>query len=421
MTAPLPRPSEFAKHFQLDPGLVFLNHGSFGATPTVVHDAQRRFMAEIERDPVAFFVERLDSELDKARAALAPILGCSTADFVFLPNATQAIATVFDNLAGMLKPGDEVLANSHEYPACMNNLRKVAARAGATVVVPELPFPVASADELAAAVLAKVTERTRFALVSHTTSPSGLILPVEKICKALESRGVVTIVDGAHGVGFTPLGIEAYGCSYYTTNCHKWMCAPKGTAVLYVRKDRQQRPYAGASGPFRPMILSNMAEKPKPGRSDFHKEFDYIGTTDMSAIMALVTTAEFLKGILPGGVNELMKRNHALVIQGRDAICRKLGVPVPTPDGLLGSLSTIPLPRHPADLAERLGKRPSRYHDALQDRLLKEWKIQVPLWSAPPGSPNRVVRISAQIYNTLEQYEYLATALKEELAAEARQ
>lgn len=420
MPLPLPRPSEFARHFQLDPGMVFLNHGSFGATPRIVHDAQRGFMAEIERDPVAFFVERLSDEFDKARAAIAPLLGCGTGDIVFVPNATQAVATVLDNLAPMLKPGDEVLANTHEYPACMNNLRRIAGRAGATVVVPELPFPVKSADELAGAILGSVTPRTRVAMISQTTSPSGLVLPITKIVRALEDRGIITIVDGAHGVGFTPLDIASYGCSYYTTNCHKWLCTPKGVAVLYVREDRRGAPYPGAGGAFRPMVLSNMAEKPRPGRSHFHTEFDYVGTTDVSAIMTIAPTIAFLQGLVPGGLAGVMERNHALVIRGRDTICRVLGTEPAAPDALLGSLATIPLPRHPAELAARLAQRPTRYHDALQDRLVQHWKIQVPLWSAPPGSPNRVVRISAQIYNTPEQYEYLAGALREELAGEAR-
>lgn len=421
MTLPTPpRPSEFISHFQLDPGLVFLNHGSFGSTPTVVHDAQRRFMAQIERDPVSFYVEQLAPEMNKARAAIAPVLGAAPDDFAFMPNATQAVATILDNLAPMLKPGDELLTNSHEYPACLNNLRRVAARAGATVVTPELPFPVASADQLAEAMLSKVTPRTRLAMFSHTTSPSGLLLPVQTLVSSLESRGIICIVDGAHGLGFVPLTTEALGCSYYTTNCHKWLCAPKGTAVLYVRKDRRDAPYPGAADAFRPMVLSNNAARPRPGRNHFHTEFDYIGTTDPTAIMALEPTVKFLTTLLPGGVNELMRRNHELVIRGRDAICAALGVEPPAPDSMLGALATIPLPRHPPELAARLAARPSRFHDALQDRLLSHWKIQVPLWAAPPGSPNRVVRIAAQIYNTPEQYDYLAKALKEELAGESR-
>ncbi len=419
MTLSLPKPSPLSRHFQLDPGLVFLNHGSFGATPTVVHDAQRRFMAEIERDPVGFFVEKLEGEYDKARTALTPLLGCAPADFVFVPNATQAVATILDNLAPMLKPGDEVLADTHEYPACMNNLRRVAARTGAVVVAPELPFPAKSGEELAQAILSKVTSRTKIALVSHTTSPSGLVLPIKRIVHELESKGIVTIVDGAHGVGFVHLDIPSYGCSYYTTNCHKWLCTSKGTAVLYARPDRRHAAFNGG-GDFRPMILSNKAETPKAGRPHFHTEFDYIGTTDVSAIMAITTAVDFLKGVMPGGIEGLMRHNHELVIKGRDVICNALGVEPPAPNELLGAMATIHLPKHSPERAAMLAQRHSKYHDALQDRLVHHWKIQVPLWSAPPGSPNRTVRISAQIYNAVEQYEYLAKVLKEELAAESK-
>lgn len=414
----IPSPSPHARHFQLDPDLVYLNHGSFGAVPRVVHDAQRAYQARIERDAVTFFVEQIDAEMDKARAGVAPLLNVSPADIAFVPNATQGVATVLDNIAPMLRPGDELLANTHEYPACLNNLRRVAARTGAVVVAADLPFPVASPEQITDAMLARATPRTKLALISHTTSPSGLVLPVTQIVRALEDRGVLTLVDGAHGIGFVPVDLPAIGCSFYTTNCHKWLCAPKGTALLYVRADRRARPFPGASDHFRPMVLSNNAEKPKPGRDQFHTEFDYLGTADPSAIMALPDAVRFMDGLLPGGLPAVMRHNRDLVLAGRRILCERLGVVPPAPESMLGPLCTLHLPRHPADLAARLAARPSLYHDALQDAILARWKVQVPLWSAPIGSPNRVVRISGQVYNTPEQYEYLAQALLAELAAE---
>lgn len=415
-TPPIPPASDAARLFQLDPTLVFLNHGSFGSTPREIHAAQHQAQAHVERDPVRFFVEELDGAMDAARDALAPLLRASPGDLAFFPNATQAVATALDNLAPMLRPGDEVLATEHEYPACMNNLRRVAARAGARVVTAPVPFPLTSPEEVEREVLSRVTDRTRIALISHVTSSSGLVLPLAKLCGTLESRGVVTVADGAHGIGFVPLDLPSLGCSYYATNCHKWLFAPKGVAVLWCRPDRRAAAFPGG-GPVRPMVLSNNAEKPKPGRDQFRTEFDYVGTTDLSAILTLPACVAFASRVA-GGFDALMARNRALALEGRDIILRALGVPAPAPDIMLSALSTIPLPRHDPDRAARLAARPSLYHDALQDILIRRWRIQVPVWSTPPGSPNRVVRISAQIYNTRAQYEHLAAALLAELQAE---
>jgi isopenicillin-N epimerase len=410
--------SDHARHFQLDPNIVFLNHGSFGAVPRVVHEEQARWKAEIELDPVRFFVERMDAGMDAARAALAPVIACDPQDLAFATNATQAVATVLENLRPMLRPGDELLADTHEYPACMNNLQRLADRTGAKVVSAEMPMPIASADQLVDSILSKVTPRTRLAMLSHTTSPSGLVLPIERIVKELEGRGVITLIDGAHGVGFVPLDLPAIGCSFYTSNCHKWLCGPKGSAFLYVRADRRKEVFPGAGDGLRPLSLSNMAITGKPGRSKLHTEFDYVGTADPTPFLALPKAVEFLSTLLPGGIGGVMSANHQLVLKGRSILCSRLGIEPPAPDSMLGALCTLFLPPHTPERAARLAARPTMYADALQDLLLSKWGIQVPVWSAPAGSSNRVVRISAQVYNRPEQYEYLAEALAEELAAE---
>lgn len=414
-----PAYSKFIEHFQLDRDIVFLNHGSFGSVPGVVHAEQARWQARIERDPVRFFVEHLDAAMDSAREALAPALGCGTDQLAFVPNATQGVATVLDNLRPMLRPGDELLTCSHEYPACLHNLRRLAERTGAVVVSAEMPFPLASAEEAANAVLSRVTDRTRLAMLSHTTSPSGLVMPIQQIVSRLEAHGVITLVDGAHGVGFVPLKLESMGCSYYTTNCHKWLCGPKGSAVLYARRDRRDAAYPGGEA-LRPMVLSNMALTGKPGRLKFHTEFDYVGTADPTAYLALPAAINFLSSLMPGGLDAIMASNRQLALKGREILCHALGVEAPAPVDMLAALCTLPLPVHEPERRARLSARPTRYADALQDVLLDEWGIQVPVWSAPAGSGNRVLRISAQVYNTPEQYEYLAKAVAEELEAERR-
>jgi isopenicillin-N epimerase len=410
MTAALPARSPFASHWAHDPGIVFLNHGSFGATPRAVLEAQNALRARLEAEPVAFFVEHITGLIDASRAALGQMLGADPACIAPVPNATVGVATVLHNLK--LAPGDEILINDHEYPACCNNARHVAAMRGAKVVSAELPFPMPSPEAIVEAIMAKVTARTRVVMISHVTSSSGAILPIERLIPELHRRGIETLIDGAHAPGFTPFNLSALKPTYYTANCHKWICSPKGSAFLYVDPAKREG--------FRPIVLSNNAEKPKPGRSQFLTEFDYVGTTDQTAFLAIPDAIRFMSGLLRGGWSELMASNRALLLEGRRILCDALGITPPIPESMLGCLCTMPLPSHAPDVQARVLARPSPrgYHDAMQDILLEKWKIQVPLWNV--AGKTRVFRISAQIYNTREQYEYLARALREELAAEAK-
>ncbi len=397
------------EHFSLDPTLTFLNHGSFGATPRAVQAAQDAVRALMEKEPVAFFVEHLWPGMDRVREAIGAFVHAEPACIAPVPNATVGVATAVAAVG--LGAGDEILINDHEYPACMNGVRREAARVGATVVTAEIPFPIPSSEAAARAILERVTPRTRAVLISHITSSSGAMLPVERLVPALRAKGIETIVDGAHAPGFVrDLNIGRLAPTYYVANCHKWICSPKGSAFLYV--DRAKR------DAVRPLVLSNNAEKPRAGRDQFLTEFDYVGTGDVSAVMCIPDAIAFMGSLLPGGWAEVMRRNHALAREGRDLLCGALGVSPAVPDEMVGCISTIPLPAAEAGLAARLAQRPSKYHDALQDRLIEKWRIQVPVWSV--AGKTRVFRISAQVYNTMEQYAYLAHALKEELAAEAR-
>lgn len=412
----LPSPSEFWKNWALDPDVVYLNHGSFGACPRAVLDAQTRLRERMEREAVKFFVQDMDALMDESRQALAAFVRCRAEDLVFVPNATTGVATVLMNLQGVLGDGDEILMTGHEYPACMNSMRRTGQRTGARVVSVALPFPLKSPDEVVAAVMNAVTPRTRVLLISHVTSPSGIILPVERIVADLERRGVMCIVDGAHAPGHVAhLNLAALGASFYTANCHKWVCSPKGSALLHIREDRQ----GIFGGGFRPLALSNFAEKGKAGRKQLWTEFDYVGTGDLTPYMSIAAALRTMGAMVPGGWSEVMSRNNELVVSARRMLCRELGVEPPAPEVMIGSLATLFLPAQAADRTARLLSRPSKYHDALQDVLVEKHKIQVPLWSIA-GDGRRLFRISAQLYNSMEQYEYLAAALKEELAAEAR-
>jgi isopenicillin-N epimerase len=410
----MPAGSALATHWRLDPSTCYLNHGSFGACPAAVLEAQRRYRDVMEADAVRFFVELQDELMDATRRSLAKVVGAPVECVARVPNATFGVATAMDCLVrtGRLGSGDEILVPTHEYPACKNNIGRMAEGAGVRVVPVELPFPCESEDEIVRAILGSVTARTRAALISHVTSASGMVLPIERLVSALEAGGVRVIVDGAHSVGMVPLALEQLGASFFTANCHKWLCTPKGSAFLYVRAD--------LVGETRPLVLSNRAFSPKPGRPQLWTEFDYCGTDDPTAWIATKDAIEYVGGLLGdgGGWPEIMRRNRTMCLQGREIVCRALGVRPPVPESMVGSIATIVMPDHPKELSERLAKRPSAYHDALQDALLRKHGIQVPIWGLA-GKPERFVRVSAQLYNTVEQYEYLARALREELAAEA--
>jgi isopenicillin-N epimerase len=397
--SPHPSPVEgspFAHLWALDPSITFLNHGSFGACPRPVLAAQQRWRERLEAEPVRFMVRELEPALDAARAALADFVGARPDDLVFVPNATTGVNTV---LAGLpLAPGDELLVTDHGYNACRNALERVAARRGARVVVVRVPFPLHDAGQVLAPLLAAAGPRTKLLLVDHVTSQTGLVLPVERIVPELQARGIDVLVDGAHAPGMLPLHLDELGAAYYTGNCHKWLCAPKGAALLHVRADRQ----AGVL----PLVTSHGANSPRTDRSRFQLEFGWTGTDDPTACLSVPDALAFLGGLLPGGWPALMAANRALARRARDLLCDALAVPAPAPDAMLGSLASVPLPDGPRDAP------PGPFGlDPLQEALFREQRIEVPVfaWSAPP---RRLLRVAAQAYNSPAQYERLASVLR---------
>jgi isopenicillin-N epimerase len=392
-----------AAHWPLDPRVVFLNHGSFGACPRDVLDHQSALRAELEAEPVRFLSRELDDRLDVARAALAAFLGADADDLAFVTNATSGVNAVLRSR--VWSAGDELLTTDHAYRACRNALDYVATHSGARVVVAPLPFPLGSPDEVVEAVLAKVTPRTRLALLDHVTSPTGLVLPIERLIAELSGRGVEVLVDGAHAPGMVPLDLNALGATYYSGNCHKWLCAPKGSAFLWTRHDRQPD--------VRPLTISHGATATYPGRSRFRMEFDWTGTSDPTAWLTVPRAIEYVGSLVPGGWPAVMARNRALALQARRLVSERVGTKPPCPESMVGSLAVILLPDGvTAGIAWR---RP----DPIQARLFDGWGIEVPVMSWP-APPQRHVRISAQLYNERAHYVRLAEALTKELAAERR-
>ena len=383
----------------IDPQVVFLNHGSFGACPRPVLEFQRTLQDRMERQPLQFLHRDIEGLLDSARHALAEFLGADADNLVFVANATGGVNTVLRSLE--FKPGDELLTTDQEYNACRNALDVVAARSGATVVVAPLPFPLPSPDYAVEAVLSRATSRTRLALLDHVTSQTGMVLPLARQVAELSVRGIDTLVDGAHAPGMVPLNLRAIGAAYYTGNCHKWLCGPKAAGFLHVQPERQKL--------IRPLAISHGANAPRTDRSRFQIEFGWTGTFDPTACLSVTEAIRFMGSLLPGGWPEIMARNRALALAARDLLCRALKINPPCPDECVGSMAAVPLPDAPP------GERPAGplYLDPLQIRLRGKYGIEVQMmhW---PAHPKRVIRVSAQLYNSLDQYQLLSDALTKE-------
>jgi isopenicillin-N epimerase len=382
-------PRHFPSLWCLDPTVAYLNHGSFGACPATVLELQAALRLEMEREPVEFLSVRLGRRLAAAREPLAAFLGAEPDNLAFVTNATSGVNAVLRSLE--FRGGDELLTTSHVYAACRKTLDYVASRSGARVVVAPLPFPIGGEDEVVAAVLAAVSPRTRLALLDHVTSPTALILPLARLVTELRARGVETLVDGAHAPGMVPLALEALGAAYYTGNAHKWLCAPKGAAFLHVRRDRQ----AG----LHPLTISHGYGH------GFLAEFDWTGTADPTAWLCIPEAIHTLGALLPGGWPELMARNHALAVAARQLLCDRFGSRAPAPESMLGSMASVPLPAPaPGSPAAQLDS------DALgawiRERGVRTWLS---------AHPRPLVRVSAQLYNDLDQFRRLAALLAEAL------
>lgn len=400
----LPQRSHLAKHWNLDPECVFLNHGSFGATPVKIREEQQKWNDLLEDEPVRFYEDLAMGFMEDARNALAEMLHCNADDLALVENATSGVNTVLRSLK--FHQGDEILVPDHAYQACRNAIDFVAQRWGATVVTVNIPFPIESPQVVLDTVMAGVSKRTVLAMIDTVTSPTGLRMPFEQLVEQLEAKGVAVLLDAAHGIGMVPLSLDALGASYTTSNCHKWICAPKGSAFLHVRNDLQHL--------IHPLTISHGMTFPLGDTTRFRHEFDWTGTRDLSAACSIPATIDYVGNMVEGGWPAIMQHNHDVVIEGRNIICERLGIEAPCPDDMIACIATLELPE-----GEDTGiplHEPDPLHKVLQDK----YGIQVPVWSweSPKG---RYIRISAQLYNHVDEYHYLADALATEFDIEQYQ
>jgi isopenicillin-N epimerase len=386
-------PRSALSDWPLDPEVIYLNHGAFGSCPRPVQQIADALRGRFERAPMQFVMREAESLIDSARAAAAALMGADGEDLVFVQNATSAVCTVLASLP--MRPGDELLVTDHAYNACRNALNLHAQRTGMSLVVARVPFRCAGPDEVLAAVMGAVTARTRLALLDHVSSPTALVFPIGELVRALTAHGVDTLIDGAHAPGMLPVDLRALGATYYAANLHKWCGVPKTAAVLYVQRDRQAN--------LHPLVIGHGANSPRTDRSRFLLEFDWTGTHDPSAVMSLPAALQYMSGLLPGGLPALRDRNHDLVVRARALLMDALDIEAPCPPEMLGAMATLPLP---ATL--------SMSAPVLYEALWRKHRIEAPVFAWPtPGRP--MLRVCAQIYNDLQQYEKLASAVRSEL------
>ena len=327
----------------LDPTVTFLNHGSFGACLRAILEVQRGWRDKLEAHPVRFLGPR---PRGPARLVAGPrsaaFVGASADDLALMPNATAGINTVLRSLR--FGSGDECWRRTT--PTTPASTRSVSPppgpRPGSSW--PAFRFPIESPDEAFDAIMAAVTPNTRLAMLEHVTSPTALVLPIERLVPALAEKGVDVLVDGAHGPGMVPLKIAELAPAYYAGTTHKWVCAPKGTAFLYVRRDRQAM--------IKPLAISNGANDTRTDRSRFRLDFDWTGTFDPTAWLTIPAAIDGLGEMLPGGWPSVIAANTQLMVKARDMLAEALHTAVQSPDSMTGSMASLRLPGGPWPRAE---------------------------------------------------------------------
>jgi len=377
-----PTAAELRREFLLDPEVAFLNHGSFGACPRPVFERYQAWQRELELEPIDFLDRRAPDLLAAARGALADYLGCAAKDVAFVENATTGVNLAARSLD--LGPDDEVLATDLEYGACDLAWQWVCRRAGARYVRAGIPLPLDDPLTLVEALFAAASDRTRVLYVSHVTSETGLVLPLEAILARARELGLVTVVDGAHAPAQVPLNLARLGADFYAGNAHKWLCAPKGAGFLHVRPEHQERVEgAVVSWGYRP-------------GGTFVERIERQGTRDPAAWLAVPEAIRFQAERDWDGVRERCRR---VALDARRELCDLLGTEPLAPEAMVVQLATVRLPHPAGDLAERLFAR---------------HRVEIPVG----GPENDLLRLSVAAYTTPQKIDRLLAALSRELDPE---
>jgi isopenicillin-N epimerase len=369
--------------FLLRPGIVFLNHGSYGACPRPVFEEYQRWQRELEEQPLEFLGRRSQELMYEARCALAKYLNTSPSNLVYITNATTGVNLLARSLK--LEPGDQILATNHEYGAIDRTWRFICHKTGAEYARVPVSLPVSNHSELIEKFWQAVTPRTRVISLSHITSATALIFPVAEICRRARDAGILTIIDGAHAPGQIPLDLEEIGADFYSGNCHKWLCAPKGAGFLYARPEVQ--------GLVEPFVVSWGWQSPETGPNTFVEWLEWQGTRDLAAFLSVPAAIKFQEeyswNVVRVQCHEMLSEYRKRINQltGQEPICPD------TPDWY-AQMATLRLPSCNAP--------------ELQRRLWVEFQVEIPhiIWEEQP-----FFRIAVQGYNTIEDLETLTAAL----------
>jgi len=394
----IPRRSNLGSHWNLKQDTIFLNHGSFGACPSEVLAHQKKLRDDLEADPINFLDVKAKKLWAEAITIFSEFINADKKGLVFVPNATTGVNTVLRSLE--LEEGDEILVLDHTYQACWNAVDYVTKRSGAKTVVTSLPFPIRGPEQIIESILRSVTKRTKIALIDTVTSPTGIRLPFEKIVEELQSKGIDVLLDAAHGPGIVSLDLNKLQAAYVTGNAHKWLCTPKGSAFLHIRQDRRDL--------IRPLSISHGASVEGNTNEKIRLEFDWTGTQDPTPWLCIPKSIEFIGSLLDDGWEGVMDHNTSLAIKARDILLDALKTPKLCPDSMIVGLSAVLLPKENIPLTSVL--EPDPFHTLLYDK----YSIQVPVFAWPHHN-RRYLRTASFLYNSVEEYEYLAEVLKKEV------
>ena len=378
--------NDLEDQFLLDPDVIFLNHGSFGATPRPVFEKYQAWQRRLEWEPVRFLDEQMPGIFATARQALSEYLHVAAGDLVYVPNTTFGVNIVARSL--VLGPGDEVLTTDHEYGAIDRTWRFMSQKRGFSYIRQPIPLPVSSAEAIVEQLWAGVTDRTRLITLSHITSNTALRLPVELICARARQAGILTLIDGAHAPGQIPLNLKRIGADFYVGSCHKWLCAPKGSAFLHTRPEKQEL--------IEPLVVGWgwSAERTFTFGSDYLDYLQWLGTSDPAAYLAVPAAIQFQADHNWPAVGDDCQ---ALLKQALARIREVTGLEALYPDdaGFYRQMAVVALPPV-ADLP------------AFKRRLLDEYRIQI---RCLQWGNRQLIRLSLQGYNTPEEIDILIEAL----------
>jgi isopenicillin-N epimerase len=409
--------------WNLPEDVAYLNHGSFGPSPIVVQESYERWTRQLEQQPMNFFIREMEPALEESLSVLADFVGTSRGNLIFVDNATFGMNIVAASTR--LDTDDEVLINDHEYGAVTRLWRRTCQQAGARLVTSKLPSPFTDPSSIVEQLFAGVTRRTKLIVVSHVTSPTALVMPVDEICSRAKELGIPVCVDGPHAVGMLPLNLRKLGCDFYTASCHKWLSAPFGSGFLYVAPRQQKR--------IKPAVVSwgGSIGGRQPSWKD---EFNWLGTRNPAAFLATSDAIRFSRSTVSSfgktvavpttargaGVtetdddetmlDEFRRSASKLINDGVTELIQAVGAKplIENPALRSGSMITLVLPEDSFPQVDTVGKAGQRH--PLQDWLWNEHQIEIPVIS---WNDHLMIRLSAHLYNAPAEYSRLAEAVRE--------